>query len=239
MARPSGIEEIISAMSLKTGINPERIGKSYDLLVAMNSLYNSFGDKIILFGGTALNLFYFGKKQRLSYDIDIKSRNTAFVYSKLKKEHEELPKSDIFYRFRTKEGIMIDLSRNYYKIKPEKLKANSIFDVTDNKLFDTWFYVYPFEVLFADKILALARRGTARDLYDVKTCMSFDYNKEYFFKTLLHLSDKNKIDPRLIITKHHHSDTDMSMIDSMVPNLNGKVMYEEVEDFIRLLFFDK
>ena len=239
MARPAGIEDILRAVSLETKINPERVGKSYDILTTMNSLYNLFGDKVIIFGGSALNLFYFGEKQRLSYGIDIKSRALPFIYSKLKQDHKELVESHIFYRFKTKEGIMIDLSKDYYKIKSEKLKAKSIFDLTDNQLMDVWFYVYPFEILFASKVLALTRRGTARDLYDVWTCKSFKYNEKYFLKMLIHLANREKVDPRNIITKHHHADTDMSKIDSMVPDLNGEVMYKEVKDFIKLIFFEK
>ena len=136
-------------------------------------------------------------------------------------------------------GVRIDLTKPLIKEKPVEKEAKSILFYYGFSLYSTKVTTYKFEYLFAEKIIAFTERGTTRDLYDVWIAKSLDYNKDKLLKHLLIMANKRKTDPRIIITKHHHADIDMKKVDSLVSKLNGEVMYKEVQDFIRLLFFEE
>jgi predicted nucleotidyltransferase component of viral defense system len=150
----------------------------------------------------------------------------------------ELTRSDIFYRF-SADGVQIDLARSYTPAKAEYIKAKSMFDLLGYPLVDAGFRVYPFEVLFAEKLLAFTRRGVAKDLYDSWACIGIEYDRKKFYSWLVRLANRNRVDPRIIATAHHYADTDMGKVDSMLPTLDGKEMYAEVKDFVKVLFFGK
>jgi predicted nucleotidyltransferase component of viral defense system len=238
MAKPPELENVLRDMAARTGISHEKLDKGYGVLATLRELDGLLGAKAVLFGGTALNLFYFGDKQRLSYDIDLEARNTDSIHALLSKHYRELTRSDIFYRF-SADGVQIDLARSYTPAKAEYKKAKSMFEILGYPLADAGFRVYPFEVLFAEKMLAFTRRGAAKDLYDAWACIGMEYDSKKFYMWLVRLANRNRVDPRIIATTHHYADTDMGKIDSMLPSPNGKEMYEEVKDFVKALFFGK
>lgn len=238
MARPPELENVLRDMAARTGISYEKLDKTYSVLITLKELDGLIGTKAVLFGGTALNLFHFGSRQRLSYDIDIKAKDVDSVHSILRKNYKELTSSDIFYRF-SADGAQIDLARSYTPAKAEYKKVKSIFDILGYPMIDVGFHIYPFEVLFAEKLIAFAKRGTAKDLYDSWACIGMEYDKKKFYGWLVRLANSSKVDPRIIATRHHYADTDMGKVDSMLPVLNGREMYMEVKDFVRALFFEK
>ncbi|MBN2121546.1 nucleotidyl transferase AbiEii/AbiGii toxin family protein [Candidatus Micrarchaeota archaeon] len=233
-----GIEDICASLSLKTGISREKLIEEAALLHNLAEISSLLENKFVLFGGTALNAFHFGKSQRLSFDIDIKAGNFGETLKLLKKKYPLKLKARKFYVLEGEHGVKIDLSTEYLKEKPGLIGPNSIFHLQGHPIYNFRVPVYSFETLFAEKTLALASRGTARDLYDVWVAMSMEYDEEAYLKKLIKRADKTRTDPRIIITSHHHVDTDMGKIDSMLPNLDGKRMYAEVQGFIKELFFE-
>ena len=234
-----GMEEACAALEVKTNISKEKLMEEAALLHNLSEMSFLLEDKFVLFGGTALNMFYFGKSQRLSFDIDIKTPKFKETLELLKKKYALELQTKKFYVLRGEHGVKIDLSTDYINEKPARMEPNSIFDVYGYAAYKFRTPVYSFETLFAEKTLALASRGTARDLYDVWVAMSMEYNKEIYLKKLIARGNKANNDPRVMITPHHHVETDMKKVDSLLPNLDGKKMYAEVQGFIKDLFFEE
>lgn len=233
-----GMEDICASLSLKTGISREKLIEEAALLHNLSEISSLLENRFVLFGGTALNLFHFGKSQRLSFDIDIKAREFGKTLGILKKKYLLKLKARKFYVLEGEHGVKIDLSTEYLEEEPALEKPASIFHLHGHPIYNFRVPLYSFEALFAEKTLALASRGTARDLYDVWVAMSMEYGKEAYMEKLVKRGNETKTDPRIIITSHHHVDTDMGKIDSMLPNLDGKRMYAEVQGFVKELFFE-
>lgn len=229
---------IFSELSISTGISEEKLQVEANLIERMRELFSRHEPGYALYGGTALNMVYFGKKQRISYDLDVRADNFEECeknFSGLFRHEIKTPK---MHRFVDENGIRIDLASGHSGWAPKRRRANAILHYFGFPVYSADILTYDFECLFAEKIMAFTARGLPKDLYDVWLAKSQEFDEKLLLKRISELWDRTETDPRVIITDYHHADTDMGKIDSTIPALDGKEMYAEVKDFIRLLYFE-
>jgi len=233
------MDNMLKEVNTKTGIPTEKLKKEIKVMNCLGDVFGFAEKKIVLFGGTALNKIFFHEKQRLSYDVDLKCGNFSECLAIFGEKYERVIDSKIFTAFSNKDGVRIDLSKEDFRFKKIKMNAKSFFYYQGFETIAVNVITYEFEVLFAEKILAMSRRGTARDLYDTWIGRWSRLDEKKLLKYLIKLGNKKKVDSRFIITKFHQQDFDMSKLDHPLGKLDGKKMYQEVQDFIKYLFFDK
>ncbi|MFP3950482.1 MAG: nucleotidyl transferase AbiEii/AbiGii toxin family protein [Candidatus Micrarchaeia archaeon] len=222
-----------------TGITQEKLNVEVNVVSRLRQLFHEPVPGYAMYGGTALNMVYFGKRQRISYDIDLKCENLKKTEKEFGKVFGHEIKTNKMHRFVDENKIKIDLSGKNVDAEPKKMRAESIPFHFGYGMYYADVLTYAYEILFAEKLLAFANRGVPKDLYDVWVGKDMPFERELLLETLVGMANKAKTDPRIIITRHHHVDTDMGKIDSLVPNLDGKKMYAEVQGFIRELFFEE
>ena len=194
----------IEQYSNETGFIKNYVEKVVRLLDALNYMFSesSFKDKLILKGGTAINLVYTNLK-RLSVDIDLDycgSLEKSVTFSDRKILEEELDK----YMLKEKYEISND-SRSSFILFSRIYRFKNAFGNNDTIKVDINFldrvYAYPIktttvcyfdktvtiktpsiEELFGMKINALIDRSKPRDLYDTAFLVN---NTKLFNKDML------------------------------------------------------
>ena len=166
----------LNELAIRLGIDATKVRKSLATYEAMGEIFPMLekeGCRVGLFGGTALNKIYFGKKQRLSYDLDI------FVYSYqktlrvLKKIGAKMTFSGAF------PGRKVTSARMTYKdIVLDLVPIKKIFEEPEKlQLVDLLYYYgqlvppiivpsYSIEYLMAEKTFAMLDRNELKDIYD-------------------------------------------------------------------------
>ncbi len=166
----------IDALSIETGISSEKLSKNIIVYTAMSTVFPLLeisGCEVGLFGGTALNMIYFGKKQRLSYDLDIFSYSASALsilkkagakvkYSGMMPANMKRPSARLDYS-----GAVIDLVNAEKGMeKPQKRQAYSILYYYRQLIPPVVVPSYSLEYLLAEKTMALLDRNELKDIYD-------------------------------------------------------------------------
>lgn len=158
----------LAEVSLKTGISQEKLQKEVSNMVALQelgALFASEGQKVALIGGTALNKIYYGKDQRISYDLDIESFTFEKSFALLKKVSETKVAHSISSRFVYK-GVIIDLMRARKMEEPRLRKVESLLSFFNYPMGSLLVQSYSLDFLLARKTAALLARMVAKDVYD-------------------------------------------------------------------------
>ena len=182
----------LDKLAIELKISTDRLGKNIATYAAMSELFPALevaGCEVGLFGGTALNKIYFGKRQRLSYDLDIFVYNYDKTMEALKKNGAKVKYSGVApmnkkavsmkmeYR-----DIILDIVNAKDEIKPMKLQAFDLLYYYDRLLPPVVVPSYPLEYLLAEKTMALLDRNELRDIYDTWTGISLLKNIEGYAK---------------------------------------------------------
>lgn len=167
----------LDAMALKTGISTDRLSANLSAYEAMSRLFpmlEAAGCAVGLFGGTALNKIYFGKLQRLSYDIDIfsysmekamlamKSEGAIVRYSGRMPANQKGVSVKMDYL-----GISVDLVASSFRERPAKMQAYDLLYYYGLPMPPIVVPSYTLEFLLAEKTIALIERNELKDIYDV------------------------------------------------------------------------
>lgn len=185
----------LADMSVKTGIEPKKLRKE---IAVMNALQDIFlvlaneGQDAALFGGTALNKIYYGKRQRLSYDLDIDGTNFESTRKIITKVSESSGWLKNTYRSVYK-GVVIDLVKSDNIEKPRMLKARSILEKYGYPITSVAVPSYSLEFLLAKKTMALLSRAVNKDVYDTWIGMQLLQNKKKYLKYLRLLARREKL----------------------------------------------
>jgi len=168
----------LDEVALNVGISADKLEKSISVHSAMSEIFPALeiaGCKVGLFGGTALNKIYFGKAQRLSYDLDI----FAYSYAKTIKELEGIgARTEFSGNFPKKKGInstrmtyksiMLDIvDAKSLKEQPVKLQAFDLLYYYGQLISPTTVPSYKLEYLLAEKTMAMLDRNELKDIYDM------------------------------------------------------------------------
>ena|GEM_PF-5673191 len=149
----------------------ERFQKELSILKRLSDLFSKPKPAYVLNGSAALHFIFLGK--RIPSDIDLRCDDVEATRKALSNRFEEVPRSTTVpvYGFLDENGVLIDLSQNQFLRTRKTFVANP----TSPNLFkdhSTPVFSYDFEVLFAEKLIALTRKRDLKDLFDAHSCLS-------------------------------------------------------------------
>ncbi len=184
----------IDRLSIEIGISSNRLSKDIETYSAISEIFPSLEVEncdVGLFGGTAINKIYFGKRQRLSYDIDIFAESPEKTLNVLKKagatvKHTAIMPSNLKVR-PTKllyKGIVIDLVKAGRREVPRKMQAYDLLYYYKQLVPPIVVPSYSLEYLLAEKTMALLERNELKDVYDTWLGRSLLSNPETYVKHL-------------------------------------------------------
>ncbi|WP_456365936.1 nucleotidyl transferase AbiEii/AbiGii toxin family protein [Thermococcus sp.] len=194
-------ERILKYTAARTGLGLNYVDKEEKISLLLSQLWEIFGKKTILKGGTALNRVYLAKigAARFSEDIDIDYLN-GNVDTSAKEIIDGMKKIKDFtvkgprilhrtFRFdcyyintlgnRDRMKVKFYLSRPPYVEAEVELVKSPFIDS-----YPTMFRVYSLEDLLAKKIVALYNRMEGKDIYDVLHTLNMRFEMEKFLKAL-------------------------------------------------------
>ena len=188
-------EEMLRYLAAKTGLGLNYIAKEERISFLLSQLWEIFGEKAILKGGTALNRVYLAKigAARFSEDIDIDYFNgDVGTAAEEIKEGMKLVEGlnvkgpgvlhrsfrfDCYYKNplgnRDRVKVEFYLSRPpYVEARVELVKSPFVSE------YPTMFRVYSFEDLLAKKLAALYNRTEGKDIYDSFHALNMEFDKK-------------------------------------------------------------
>jgi len=194
-------ERMLKYTAARTGLGLNYVDKEERISYLLSQLWEIFGEKTILKGGTALNRVYLAKigAARFSEDIDIDYFNGSVETSaseiidgikKIKGFNVKGPRIlhrtfrfDCYYTNtlgnRDRVKVEFYLSRPpYIEAKVELVKSPFV----DG--YPTMFRVYSLEDLLAKKFTALYNRMEGKDIYDVFHALNMEFEMDKFLKAL-------------------------------------------------------
>ncbi|CAD5243349.1 nucleotidyl transferase AbiEii/AbiGii toxin family protein [Thermococcus camini] len=188
-------EEMLRYLAAKTGLGLNYIAKEERISFLLSQLWEIFGEKAILKGGTALNRVYLAKigAARFSEDIDIDYFNgdVGTAAEEIKEGMKLVEGFDVkgprvlhrTFRFdcyyknplgnRDRVKVEFYLSRPpYVEARVELVKSPFVGE------YPTMFMVYSFEDLLAKKLAALYNRTEGKDIYDSFHALNMEFDEK-------------------------------------------------------------
>lgn len=199
----------IEDVAIRTNIAADKIResiKTYAVMAKLFPLLETKGLNVGLYGGTALNKVYFGKHQRLSYDLDIYCYDYAKTMRLLEGINAKRLESPVPGRLKPSRYLMEDIQLDISDAKgvlekPEKHEATDILTYFNYLIPPVVVPTYSLEYLLANKTFAMAARNELKDIYDTWFGLKIlkDYRKYNTF--LNRIGKQNQIED----TKHYLS----------------------------------
>jgi len=194
-------ERMLKLIAAKTGLALNYVDKEEKISLLLSQLWEIFGEKAIIKGGTALNRVYLARigVARFSEDIDIDYFNgnvetsTGEVVEGMKKIKgfnvkgprilHRMFRFDCYYTntLGNRDRVKVE----FYLSRPSYLEARV--ELVKSPFFDsypTMFRVYSLEDLLAKKVVALYSRMEGKDIYDVFHALNLDFDVDSFLKAL-------------------------------------------------------
>ena len=189
-------------LAVKTGLSLKYISKDEKISYLLSQLWDIFGRRVILKGGTALNRVYLSKlnASRFSEDIDLDYFGDMPVNEKIQDIREKMtlirdfdvkgPR--ILHRTLRFDCYYINELGNRDRVKVEFYLSQPPFVEADIAIvkspfvesYPTMFRVYSLEDLLAKKLIALYNRTEGKDIYDVFYTLRLQFEMEKFKKTV-------------------------------------------------------
>ena len=189
--------------AIRIGIASDRLREELRTHEVMGMLFPALevaGLEVGLFGGTALNKVYFGKRQRLSYDIDIYCASLTGAIKAIRSlggKHaagaDEKPGRNERRRM-TLGGVAIDLWKVEMPEKPAKLQAVDLLQYLGYLVQPVVVPSFSLEYLLADKTIAMADRNELKDIYDTWMGLSLVRDRQKYRRYLRAASRKRGIE---------------------------------------------
>ncbi len=183
-------ESDINELALKLGISADRFERNMATYRAMTEVFPLLEIeecKVGLFGGTALNKIYFGKEQRLSYDIDIMAYSYDKTVGVLERGGATVKYAGAFPGRETKstkmlyKGIELDiLSVKRTLEEPKKVLLTDLLFYYGQHMPQIAVHSYSIEYLMAEKLMAMGNRNELKDIYDSWLGTKLLKNKKQF-----------------------------------------------------------
>ncbi|GAB6136349.1 nucleotidyl transferase AbiEii/AbiGii toxin family protein [Thermococcus prieurii] len=194
-------ERMLRYTAAKTGLGLNYVDKEEKISLLLSQLWEVFGEKAILKGGTALNRVYLAKigAARFSEDIDIDYFNGNVEVSaeeiingmkKIKDFNVKGPRVlhrtfrfDCYYTntLGNRDRVKVE----FYLSRPPYIEAEVA--LVKSPFIDshpTMFRVYSLEDLLAKKMVALYNRMEGKDIYDLFHALNMGFDIDKFLKAL-------------------------------------------------------
>lgn len=231
-------KETLAGIARQTGPPVEGLLRDIYVLERLADLFSVRNPPYALNGGAALNMIHFGETKRVPSDIDLRCddleecrRAFSGVFEQIKK-----PVPVEAYCFVDENGIEIDLSQNRFDRSKKRFQATSILCNYGLTQYTADVLSYDFEILFAEKIIALARKKDFKDLYDAYVCMSHEFDRKKLLYFLAEFRDHDEIDPFVIASSSFLLDGGRGGAHHVTSDLNENEILRKVQDFVRGFF---
>jgi hypothetical protein len=189
--------------AIRIGIASDRLREGLRTHEVMGVLFPALevaGLEVGLYGGTALNKIYFGKRQRLSYDIDIYCVSLPGVVKAIRSLGGEQV-AGVKEKFGRNErrrlrlrGVDIDLWEAKMPEKPAKLQAVDLLQYLGYLVQPVVVPSFSLEYLLANKTIAMADRNELKDIYDTWMGLSLIRDKRKYRRYLRAVSRERGIE---------------------------------------------
>lgn len=163
-------------VAMKTNIATDRLRdniNTYDAMSKLFPLLETEDQKVGLYGGTALNKVHFGKKQRLSYDLDIFCYSYKATLKVLEKNGATLvPSSTLSAKAKNSRYLFNNIRLDLWEAdkkpieEPKKRQATDLLYYFNYLISPLSVPTYSLEYLLASKTLTMAHRNELKDIYD-------------------------------------------------------------------------
>ncbi|HDZ35858.1 MAG TPA: hypothetical protein ENH81_02950 [Thermococcus sp.] len=188
-------EEMLRYLAAKTGLGLNYIAKEERISFLLSQLWEIFGEKAILKGGTALNRVYLAKigAARFSEDIDIDYFNgdLGTAAEEIKEGMRLVEGFDVkgprvlhrTFRFdcyyKNSLGNRDRVKVEFYLSRPPYIEAGvELVKSPFVSEYPTMFMVYSFEDLLAKKLAALYNRAEGKDIYDSFHALNVEFDQK-------------------------------------------------------------
>ena len=181
-------------------------------------------------GSAALHLIFLGK--RTPSDIDLRCDDIEATRKALGSRFEEIPRKTTVpvYGFTDENGVCIDLSQNRFA---RSRRALAVSKESHGVILPPFTVVsYDFEVLFAEKLIALIRKRDTKDLYDAYCCISHGADFGRVASNLREIGKKDGIEPTAILAPSYGVDARAGM-GALGAEIGVGKMLEKVRAFVR------
>lgn len=230
------LAETLMEIKKKTGIPTDRLRKELRLVLRLADLFAGAGVPYALNGGAALNMIFLDGARRLPSDIDLRTDDIAGSRALLEADLQKLDKPaplPSICCFVDRSGIEVDLAPNPYQRERKWFVARSIFCEYGHPELSVGVLSYDFEVLLADKIMALARKRMAKDLYDTFVSIGRDFDRKKLADLLARLEKHDRVDPTVIASPSYALATGREEPSSVTAHIDLDLMLSAVQRFIR------
>ncbi len=163
-------------LAIATGIATDRLKaglSTYDAMARLFPMLEVDGHEVALYGGTALNKVYFGKRQRLSYDLDIYCYSYESTLKSLRGYGAVEVPSHTFSKGQKNSRFIFQNTRlDLWKAggrraeRPAKRVAHDLLEYFNVLVPPVAVPTYSMEYLLANKTLTMAARAEVKDIYD-------------------------------------------------------------------------
>lgn len=194
--------DMLRYISANTGLGLNYISKDEKISYLLAQMWEIFGEKLALKGGTALNRVYLSKigVSRFSEDIDLDYHGTESLHDKIDYMNKrmkgirdfEVKRARVMHRtlrfdcyyvneLGSRDRVMAEI---YLSMPPYLTRVNALVKSPFVDSHPTIFSVYSLEDLLARKMVALYNRTEGKDIYDIFYILRWGYNMKNFEKIL-------------------------------------------------------
>jgi len=223
---------VLAEISQRTGLSQERLRKEFHLFQRLTDLFSSPNPPYALNGGAALNMIYLRGGRRVPSDIDLRCDDLQECRKLLADRFQPTahrPTNVEVYSFIDENGTVIDLAEDRFDRTKKRLQARSVLHEQGFGQYAVDVLSYDFEILFAEKLIALARKRSPKDLYDAYLCLSEAHDRRKLLRFLQEYQTREGTDPRAITGPSFKADG-----EGMLPNCPSETeMLIKVQRLIR------
>jgi len=221
--------------STKCGLARSRLHRELNLLRRLTDLFSKTNPPYALNGSAALHLIFLG--ERTPSDIDLRCDDVEATRKLFSNRFEQVQRATTtvpLYSFKDENGVLIDITQNLFT----RTRKHFIASPTASNLFtndSSRVVSYDFEVLFAEKLIALTRKRDFKDLYDADSCLSHDADIARVAITLKEIGKHDGINPSFLISPLYVLDGGLCG-DVPVSYTTANEMLSRVQAFVRSIF---
>lgn len=193
------LDEIAIRTNIATDKLHENLG-TYDAMIRLFPALEVKGQKVGLYGGTAINKIFFGKRQRLSYDLDIlcySYDDTLKVLSKM--GAEKMPFAAPTTETRNARFHYMGIRLDLWEVKGRHIEEPQKREVADILYYFGYLIPkmavpsYSLEYLLAEKTMAMMNRNELKDIYDTWMGLQILKNRALYNKYLAAISKREEL----------------------------------------------
>ncbi len=218
--------------STKRGLARSRLHRELSILKRLSDLFSKPDPSYALNGSAALHLIFLGK--RTPSDIDLRCDDVQATRKLFSTRFEQVQRATTTvprYSFKDEKGVLIDLSQNLFTRTRKIFVASSTISNSFTNEFPQ-VLSYDFEVLFAEKLIALTRKRNLKDLFDAYSCFSRNADLARVSMILKEIGNHDGIDPSSLTSFSYVLDGGPGG-DVPVSQVSAKEMLAKVQAFVR------